>query len=191
MISVKKKIVISLLFLVLVGTAGYFLFYLPNRPATEPLVTNKEVKEAGTFDECVKEGNPIEESYPPVCRTKSGKILTQNIGNEMLLKDQIKITSPRPNEIVKSPLKITGLAKGGWFFEGQFSSKLLNQKGEVVGEGVLKAEGEWMTEEFVDFSGEIIFDKIDDSTGKLILEKANPSGIVKSDSQLIVPIKFK
>lgn len=160
--------------------------YPPN-----PTLPDSEVKKAGTFDECVKEGNPVMESYPPSCRTKDGKLITQNIGNETTLRDKIRIDTPRPAQKVKSPLKITGEARGNWFFEAQFSAKMLGEKGEIIGEGIMSADGGWMTEEFVPFAGEIEFDASDSAKGKLILEKANPSGLTENNETLIVPVVFR
>ncbi len=162
--------------------------YPPNPTATIP---DNEVKSAGTFDDCVKEGNPVMESYPPSCRTKDGKLITQNIGNENTLADKIKISSLRPAQKVASPLKITGEARGNWFFEAQFSAKMLGEKGEIIGEGIMTTDGGWMTAEFVPFAGEIVFKASDSAKGKLILEKANPSGLAENNETLIVPVVFR
>lgn len=170
------------------------LFYVWLRPpiaAPTSVINEKEVKEAGTYEECVKDGNPVQESYPPSCRTKSGKLITQNVGNEALLKDKIRIESPRPTEKIVSPLKIKGEARGVWFFEAQFGAKLLNRDGEVIGEGIMTATVEWMTDEFVPYSGEIVFNSPKKGSGKLILEKSNPSGLPEKDGQLIVPVTFR
>jgi hypothetical protein len=175
-------------FPLLVLLAAVFVAAWLRPPQT--VVPDSQVKEAGTFDECVAEGNPIAESYPPTCRTKSGKVLTQNIGNEQTLSYLITIQTPRPHETVTSPIKIHGEARGSWFFEAQFTATLLDEDGGILGRGIMTAEGEWMTEEFVPYSGEIVFEKPDGEKGRLILEKSNPSGIPEKDSQLIVPVRF-
>lgn len=100
--------------------------YPPNPTATIP---DNEVKSAGTFDDCVKEGNPVMESYPPSCRTKDGKLITQNIGNENTLADKIKISSLRPAQKVASPLKITGEARGNWFLKHNSRPKCWGRRG--------------------------------------------------------------
>lgn len=182
---IMNKNLVGVMLIVLVGAIAAVWLYPP-----VPIIDDKEVKEAGTFDECVKEGNPVQESYPPVCRSKSGKTITQNIGNELVLRDKIRIDTPRPVEKVKSPLKITGEARGTWFFEGQFSANLIDKDGQILGSGIMSADGEWMTEEFAPYSGEIEFTTPKGADGKLVLEKSNPSGIPEKDSQLIVPVKF-
>lgn len=185
MLSVRKVLLLAIIF---VAAILYVYFRPPSPVAT---VNDIEVKEVGTFEECVREGNRIEESYPPACRTKSGKTLTQNIGNEMILKDKIRIDSPRPNQKITSPLLIKGEARGMWFFEGQFSAKLLNPKGEVIGEGIMTATEGWMTEEFVPYTGEIVFESLKTGKGELVLEKNNPSGLLEKSEALIVPVEFK
>jgi hypothetical protein len=181
----NKKLIIILLLAVLA-----FLLYAWLRPPTVA-IPDKEVREAGTFEECVKEGNPIEESWPPVCRTKSGKVLTQNIGNEIVLRDKIRIDTPRPISKVTNPLSIKGEARGSWFFEASFTANILDQNGVILGTGIMTAEGEWMTEEFVPFSGELVFDTPTGERGELVLQKNNPSGLPEHDESLIVPVRFK
>ncbi|HNX11214.1 MAG TPA: DUF5668 domain-containing protein, partial [bacterium] len=41
------------------------------------------------------------------------------------VEDSIKIANPEPNQKVSSPIKISGQAKGNWFFEGSFPVKLI------------------------------------------------------------------
>lgn len=182
--NMNKKKLIGLLLIVL------SLIIVWTNPF-EKTVPDKIVKEVGTFEECVNEGNPINESYPPTCRTQSGKILTQNIGNELALKDMINISNPRPTETVTSPLEIQGEARGSWFFEAQFTATLLDEDGKSLGQGIMTATDEWMTEEFVPYTGEIVFEKPKGKRGRLILEKNNPSGIAEKDNSLIVPVMFK
>ena len=143
-----------------------------------------------TFEECAAGGNPVQESYPPRCTTKDGKTFTQDIGNEMELQDIIRSTNPRPYQKVTSPLSLTGTARGTWFFEAQFSGKIVDDTGQELGVGIITAQGEWMTEEFVPYSGEIVFTTPSTAKGKLILEKNNPSGLPEHDASLNIPITF-
>jgi hypothetical protein len=182
---------IYLLIAIFVAAIGLVWFYPPNSLRNVPTVKDNEVKEAGTFEECVEEGNPVEESYPPVCRTADGKLITQNIGNELILKDKIRLASPRPMQKITSPLTIKGEARGGWFFEGQFGAKVLNDAGVVIGQGVMTATTGWMTEEFVPFEGEIDFKMPEEMRGRLLLEKSNPSDLPENSEVLIVPISFR
>ena len=112
-------------------------------------------------------------------------------GNAFEKRDLIRNEVPEPNDAVKSPLKIRGVARGFWFFEASFPAVILDANGKVLGRGVLQAQREWMTEDFVPYSGEISFENSSTKNGTLVLEKDNPSGLPEHDDRLIIPISFK
>ena len=57
-----------------------------------------------SFEECLKAGNPVMESYPRQCRAGS-TAFTEDIGNELAKMDLIRLDSPRPNAEVVGPIK--------------------------------------------------------------------------------------
>lgn len=93
MIKAEKAIIILgafLLVALLVG--GIIVFSIP----TTPKITN--------FDQCVAAGNPILESYPEQCKTKSGQSFTKQISPstpEPTIAPTTK-NSPSPTSIGKS-----------------------------------------------------------------------------------------
>jgi hypothetical protein len=105
----------------------------------------------------------------------------------------IIVDNPRPNQSIKSPLYISGKARGFWFFEASFPVMLVNWDGLIIAEGIATATEDWMTEEFVPFTANLNF-TIDPSTysnrGALILKKDNPSGLPEHDDALEMPIFF-
>jgi len=141
------------------------------------------------FESCVAAGNPVMESYPRQCRS-GDKLFVEEIGNELEKSDLIRVSTPRPNEVIESPLFILGEAVGPWFFEASFPVRLEDEEGNVLAQVPAQAEGEWMTEEFVPFSAELIFEIPDTPTGKLILEKDNPSGLSENADMLWMPVRF-
>ena len=145
------------------------------------------------FESCVQaEGSVILESYPRQCRSKNGNSFTEYIGNELELIDLIILNNPRPNQEISSPLTILGIARGPWFFEGDFPVRLLDSRGNEVALGVVSASDEWTTDNFVSFRATLEFDApILFKSGTLILEKANPSALVQNDAQLEIPINFQ
>lgn len=156
---------------------------------------NLHIGEVTSFEECVKAGNPVMESYPEQCRTKDGKHFTRNVGNELEKSNFIRIASPRPGDAIANPLKVRGEARGYWFFEASFPVIVTDWNGQIIGEGYAQAQGDWMTEEFVPFEGEIAFDvaKIQggySDRGTLILKKDNPSGLPEHDDALEIPVIF-
>jgi len=142
------------------------------------------------FEECAAKGYPVLESYPRQCKTPDGKTFVEDIGNALEKQDLIRISKPRPNELIKSPLKIEGEARGYWFFEADFPVKLLDANDKEIARGIAKALSEWMTEDFVAFEAEIEFQPPSTNRGTLILEKDNPSGLPENADQLEIPVRF-
>ena len=146
-----------------------------------------------TFEECVAAGNPVMESYPEQCAA-NGKTFTKAVGNEVEKNDLIRLTSPRPGQTVRSPLIITGEARGNWYFEATFPVVVTDWNGLIIGEGYAQAEGEWMTTEFVPFKATVSF-TVPTSTpykrGNLILQKSNASGLPEHNDALEIPILFQ
>ena len=142
------------------------------------------------FNECVAAGYPVMESYPRQCRTKEGETFREDIGNELEKDNLIRISEPRPNTTIESPLTITGMARGNWFFEASFPVRLLDGNGERISEGIATAEGDWMTSEFVPFKASLTFTRPSSNSGTLVLEKDNPSGLPEQADELRIPVLF-
>lgn len=107
----------------------------------------------------------------------------------------IMVTSPSSGQKITSPLRISGRARGQWYFEASFPVVLTDWDGKIIAEGIATAEGEWMTTEFVPFSATLDFDIPPDvgdfsNKGTLILKKDNPSGIPAFDDALEIPVLF-
>lgn len=153
-------------------------------PTPAPAVTD--------FLGCVAAGNPVMESYPRQCR-HGGETFVEDIGNELDKTDLIRLDSPRPNEVITSPLAISGEARGYWFFEADFPVVLVDWDGLIIAEGIATAKNDWMTEEFVPFEATLTFETDPDAysdRGALILRKDNPSGLPEHDDALEVPVIF-
>jgi hypothetical protein len=105
--------------------------------------------------------------------------------------DVIRVQSPSPNQAIKSPVTVTGQARGSWYFEGSFPVILVDWDGRIIAEAVATADGEWMTEEFVPFRATLEFETPEyGERGTLILRKDNPSGRPELDDALEVPVRF-
>jgi hypothetical protein len=107
----------------------------------------------------------------------------------------IRLVSPRPNEVVRSPLAIRGEARGNWFFEASFPVTLTNWDGLIIADGIATARGEWMTTDYVPFEAVLDFERPEDigdfsRRGSLILQKDNPSGLPENDDALEITIFF-
>lgn len=151
-------------------------------------------------------------NYPPLFMTVVGKIGPQSgseFGKEyehsILIDRIIKISpngncksdliildSPSSGASISSPLKISGKARGNWFFEGSFPVILVNWDGKIVANSIAEANGDWMTTDFVPFEATLEFTKPEENNnrGAIILKKDNPSGESRLDDALEIPIYF-
>lgn len=102
----------------------------------------------------------------------------------------ILITEPQPQQIITSPLIITGKARGFWYFEAQFSVELYDSQGNFLGKTILQAQDDWMTEDFVPFQGELTFIQPQTSSGILKFLSDNPSGLPQNQKIFELPVKF-
>ncbi len=102
----------------------------------------------------------------------------------------ITVSSPVPNQLISSPLKITGQDRGNWFFEASAPVELIDANGNKIAQGNITTKGDWMTTEFVPFTATLTFTKPTTTSGKLIFRKDNPSGLPENDDQIEIPITF-
>lgn len=128
--------------------------------------------------EWVKHGNPS--TLKP----------TKQCGNQVPQQADIIVDLPQPNQIVESPLVLTGKARGAWFFETSAPVRLLDNKGDELAAGIIQAIGEWMTTEYVPFTGELKFSYNTTSEGTLVFNKDNPSGLPQNDKEFKVPVRL-
>lgn len=175
------------IFLVIIFFFIGIFFYIYNRSSNsqqkEVLITN--------FQECMKAGNAVMESYPRKCSSQKGEIFVEYIGNVLEVRDQIQLEYPQPNTTIENPLHISGQARGAWFFEATFPIVITNWDGLIIGEGYAEAQDDWMTNDFVPFQATLNFTQpTDKDNGTLIMHKANPSGLPEHDNALEIPIYF-
>ena len=105
--------------------------------------------------------------------------------------DLIYVDTPLPGASVASPLKISGHARGQWFFEGDFPVILMDADGKSIALGYATAKKGWMTELFVPFESLIKFKTPPSgSRGTLVLKKDNPADRPEFDDALEIPVLF-
>lgn len=177
----KKVVIISLLAIVFIGAIVAAIFSY-ERIFKKVVVTN--------FKECLNAGYTILESYPRQCRTPAGQSYVEDIGNVLEKTDLIHLTNPLPNQTIKSPLVVTGEARGPWYFEASFPVKLYDENNNLIAQAIAQAQGNWMTEDFVPFKAVLNFDIYTSTSGVLVLKKDNPSGLPANDDELQIPVAF-
>lgn len=105
--------------------------------------------------------------------------------------DMIKVYNPPTNTIVSSPLTLSGLARGNWYFEGSAPVILTNSKGVVLAKSFITAQSEWMNTNLVPFLGTLTFSpQPSGSSGVLILKRDNPSGLPTNDASIEILVNF-
>ena len=185
----KKILQISTILIVIIVIVFLGWFYI-----------NNSVEDIASFEDCVKAGYPVMDSYPEQCQTPDGRVFTKDVYNNGAesKKDLIVVSSPQPFMEITSPLLVTGEARGSWYFEADFPIKLEDMNGNIISQGVATAkldpndpEATWMTEDFVPFEGVLEFNTPTIEAGVLVLEKDNPSGLLEHADELRIPVRFK
>lgn len=138
------------------------------------------------------------ENEPMVARPSIGKSKYLVVENSNLVETPIYIEYPAKGEEISSPLTVSGVAKGSWFFEASFPLILTDWDGRIIAQSYATAQGEWMTTDYVRFSGEMKFAKPENPTnqdyakrGYLIFKKDNPSDLPEHDDAREIQIFFK
>lgn len=130
-------------------------------------------------------GSPVATTTPDNGNGTDNGGLPDPVGNSM-----IRVTSPLSGLTVSSPLRVTGEARGGWYFEADFPVRVLDANGRELGSAPAQAQGEWMTNDFVPFIATVTFSTSTTATGTLVLERSNPSGLPENAAEVRIPIRF-
>lgn len=105
--------------------------------------------------------------------------------------DMVRVDTPQEDDVVSSPLTVTGVARGFWYFEASFPIELLDGNGNTLALVPAQAQSDWMTEDFVPFSVTLEFERPETSTGTLVLHKDNPSGLPENEDERRIPVRFE
>lgn len=151
------------------------------------------------FEACVEAGHEVVEGPPRQCRTPDGRIFVEGGeatagGDEALdaaaTDSRLRLSTPRPNAVVSSPLEVSGTARGAWYFEADFPVRLLDDEGRELAAAPARAQGEWMSEDFVPFEATVAFGRPATRTGVLALERSNASGLAGNAALVALPVRF-
>lgn len=106
------------------------------------------------------------------------------------ISDLIQVENPLPNTEVQSPLRITGSARGYWYFEAEAPVRLVDKDYNTLAMGSVRAKGDWMKEGFVPFEAELSFQTPGAEKGYLIFSRSNASGKPEHDRKYRIPVLF-
>ena len=158
-----------------------------NRKWKAEWVKNNEVIGDVTIEDCSPYRYDVGESC--VKQAFSPKYMTPTPLSERG-DSAMQITAPHPNEVVTSPLRITGNVYHEWFLESYFPVKLLDGNGKVIAETSAQAQENQTISERVSFVANLTFTHPDTKNGMLVLEKSNPSGLFESADDRRIPVQF-
>lgn len=177
-----KNLTIAFIILVLVIVLGWLGIFHEKKPNIM------------SFEDCAKY-YPVMESYPRQCRTPDGLLFAEEIMPEIEYinssEDLIKVELPFPGAVTGKTFKVTGQARGYWYFEASFPLEVLDKDGNTLVQSYATAQGEWMTEEFVPFEGNITVPESYIGPATLILHRDNASGLPEKDASIRFPITIE
>jgi hypothetical protein len=164
----------------LIVLAGLALFALKKKPQLQAVITD--------FQSCEQAGGTIVDGEPVKCMAPNGQEFNEA---DHATDPDVVLAKPQYGELVKSPLTISGKARGSWFFEASMPVTLKDDSGKVLFNAPIHATEDWMTTDYVNFEGTFTFNPGSAQYGVLIIQKDNPSGDPSRDASVAIPVRFK
>lgn len=166
------KTIRNIIIIIVAGFVSLLLISYVNMDEQDDSVVDDEVQDV---DDAVSD-------MPSIPR----QVISSNKGLEII------VDSPQAEEVVTSPLKISGEAPGYWFFEATAPVLITNWDGLIIGESYITAQGDWMTESMVPFEGSLEFENTEyGDYGFLILQRHNASGLPENDDAVEFKVLFE
>lgn len=176
MINRTTYIILIIASILLLALGAYYLvdYSWRNSRSNKEVVENQDQENQSQNQ---KQGNEDSEEEQDLSKAQNNSVV---------------VDAPKMKGKVRSPLLVSGKAKGSWYFEATFPVVLTDWDGKIIAETYAQAQDDWMTEEFVPFEAELTFEKSElYDRGSLILQKANPSGLPENDAALEFTIYFE
>lgn len=178
---------------VLLIAIGGFLYYSKRQPSYNSITTFDLCKSAG-YQVVTGNGKTIADT----CSTPDGQVFTStavltpdsDTTASTSIESMIRIDGLIANQVVKSPLTITGRALGNWYFEASFPVELLDGNGKSLMIKPAQAQSDWMTTAFVPFTVTLSFSAPTTATGTLVFRNDNPSGLPENQKEFRIPVRF-
>jgi hypothetical protein len=174
------KTILGILIAIALVIGGYFLF--ANR--TDNVDTSDNLATTTT--------EVVDNTATTTTSTDTTSTTTNNSGGAVVSTADIRITSPRSGATVSSPLKVTGEAKGNWYFEASAPVYLEDASGKKIAQGIITATGDWMTTNFVPFTGTLTWSATSTTStstmANLVFMNDNPSGLPSLSKKVVVPV---
>lgn len=169
--------------LILCGVLGGGYWYLtygqkPPLPAGAP--------QPLTFTECARYF-AVKDTTPRSCTNGAGTTLVEDLGNSVELAKEIELTSPRPNDIIASPVKIRGQALGSWYDGSTVEVRVLDIYRNEIAKGEANTAAYTNQIKFAPFEGVVTFTKpVFGTTGSVVIVNKSDDSI-----SLEIPVVFE
>jgi len=120
--------------------------------------------------------------------------------DQIVTDERVQLELPKALSAISSPLVVSGMARGSWYFEATFPIMLVDWDGRIIASHYAEAKQDWMTNDFVPFSGLLEFtspvEGLHDAPdfmhrGTLIIQRSNASGLPEHDAAVEIPIWFE
>ena len=93
-------------------------------------------------------------------------------------------------QTIVTPLIVSGMVVGNWFFEGSFPVYLKDANGNQLGVGLASSTQDWMTTAQIPFT--VTLPAVTyHGPGSVVFTKDNPSGEAQFDASYSVPVIFQ
>ncbi len=179
---------------ILAVALGGFWYYSKQKDSLSSIISFDLCKAAG-YQIVAGNGETTQDS----CSTPDGRVFLANAvltpkptqaTTTTSMEKMIRIDNIAPNQIITSPLTVTGQAVGNWYFEASFPVELLDGNGKSILIEPATAKSDWMTTNFVPFSITLSFSMPKTATGTLVFRNDNPSGLPENQKELRIPVRF-
>lgn len=103
----------------------------------------------------------------------------------------IRVDTPQPGAVTGKEFRISGQARGNWFFEASFPIEVFGDDGKRLAVVVAQAGSDWMTTDFVPFAADVSVPESYIGRATIVLHKDNPSGLPANDASVSFPITIE
>lgn len=161
---------------------GSKIVYTTDAETSTDALRNDCTERGGTFNECGTTCAPDADICADVCA------YTCELAGDGAQETGVRIIQPQSSAVATSPLRVSGEARGSWFFEGALPVRLANASGHIIARANATSSENWMTENYIPFSAVLYFSVQERQEGRLIIAKDNPSGLPHNEAEVRIPV---
>ncbi len=190
-----KKSVVGFGAIISLGALGWTVYYVLSvrTPRVHTVTTPPTI--VMSFDDCLKAGYPVMESYSRQCKTPGGRTYTEELPPTKptytnATSGVISAEIPAPDSVTGKEFEVRGTASG-WYFEGSFPIEILDANGKVLVAVPAQAQSDWITSAPVRFIAKIKVPTTYIGKAIILLKKDNPSGLPENDASMSFPITIE